>query len=74
MGARKLARARSLHAAGFTPEVAGFRHGFLVERWIDGAVSLDQGSATATGSWSKSAATWASAPAISKPGRSRAPR
>jgi hypothetical protein len=22
--------------------VAGFRHGFLVERWIDGAVSLDQ--------------------------------
>ena len=42
MGARKLARARSLHAAGFTPEVAGFRHGFLVERWIDGAVSLDQ--------------------------------
>lgn len=42
MGERKLARARSLHAAGFTPEVAGFRHGFLVERWIDGAVSLDQ--------------------------------
>ena len=42
MGARKLDRARSLHAAGFTPEVAGFRHGFLVERWIDGAVSLDQ--------------------------------
>jgi hypothetical protein len=42
MGERKLARARLLHAAGFTPEVAGFRHGFLVERWIDGAVSLDQ--------------------------------
>jgi hypothetical protein len=42
MGARKLSRALSLHAAGFTPEVAGFRHGFLVERWIDGAVSLDQ--------------------------------
>lgn len=42
MGERKLSRARSLHAAGFTPEVAGFRHGFLVERWIDGAVSLDR--------------------------------
>jgi hypothetical protein len=42
MGARKLTRALSLHAAGFTPDVAGFRHGFLVERWIDGAVSLDQ--------------------------------
>jgi hypothetical protein len=42
MGERKLARALSLHAAGFTPEVVGFRHGFLIERWIDGAVSLDQ--------------------------------
>jgi hypothetical protein len=42
MGACKLTRARSLHAAGFTPEVAGFLHGFLVERWVDGAVSLDQ--------------------------------
>jgi hypothetical protein len=42
MGVRKLERARLLHAAGFMPEVAGFRHGFLVERWIDGAVSLDQ--------------------------------
>jgi hypothetical protein len=26
--------ARSLHAGGFSPEPAGFRHGFLVERWI----------------------------------------
>ena len=42
VGTRKLERAHSLHAAGFTPEVAGFRHGFLVERWIDGATSLDQ--------------------------------
>ncbi len=33
-GERKAERARALHAAGFTPEVAGFRHGFLVERWI----------------------------------------
>jgi hypothetical protein len=42
IGARKLERALSLHAAGFTPEVAGFRHGFLVERWIEDATSLDQ--------------------------------
>ncbi len=42
-GARKLERARELHTAGFTPPVAGYRHGFLVERWIDGARSVDQG-------------------------------
>ncbi|TGE00243.1 hypothetical protein [Methylobacterium nonmethylotrophicum] len=41
-GERKVARARALHAAGFTPEVAGFRHGFLVERWIEGATPLDR--------------------------------
>lgn len=28
-------RARALHVAGFTPEPAGWRHGFLVERWLD---------------------------------------
>jgi len=33
-GERALARARVLHRAGFTPEVAGLCHGFLVERWI----------------------------------------
>lgn len=33
-GRRKLDRARQLHAAGFTPPVAGLCHGFLVERWI----------------------------------------
>jgi hypothetical protein len=33
-GERALARARLLHRAGFTPEVAGLCHGFLVERWI----------------------------------------
>lgn len=33
-GHRKLDRARRLHAAGFTPTVAGLCHGFLVERWI----------------------------------------
>ena len=32
-GAEKLAGARSLHAAGFAPEPAGYRYGFLVERW-----------------------------------------
>ncbi|MGX7709008.1 hypothetical protein [Methylobacterium sp. Gmos1] len=40
-GERKVRRARALHAAGFTPEVAGFCHGFLVERWIKGATPLD---------------------------------
>ena len=39
---RKLERARTLHAAGFTPAVAGYRHGFLVEEWIGGARPLDQ--------------------------------
>ncbi|MFT8244353.1 hypothetical protein [Roseomonas sp. BN140053] len=41
-GARKLDRARALHAAGFTPDVAGLRHGFLVEPWLAGLPSLDQ--------------------------------
>ncbi|TNC14432.1 hypothetical protein FF100_09750 [Methylobacterium terricola] len=40
-GERKVRRARALHAAGFSPEVAGFCHGFLVERWIEGATPLD---------------------------------
>lgn len=39
IGARKLARARALHAAGFTPEPAGLVHGFLVERWHAGAAT-----------------------------------
>lgn len=39
-GARKLDRARMLHRAGFTPEALGYRHGFLVERWIEGARPL----------------------------------
>ena len=34
MGERKLARARTLHAAGLAPEPAALLHGFLVERWI----------------------------------------
>ncbi len=41
-GLRKYRRAQELHAGGFTPEVAGFRHGFLIERWYDGAASLDR--------------------------------
>jgi hypothetical protein len=32
--AAKLARAERLHAAGFSPEPLGVRHGFLVERWM----------------------------------------
>ncbi|MGE7416714.1 hypothetical protein [Methylobacterium tarhaniae] len=42
-GERKVRRARALHAAGFAPEVAGFRHGFLVERWIGAATPLARG-------------------------------
>ncbi|MGE0870177.1 MAG: hypothetical protein AB7P03_16550 [Kofleriaceae bacterium] len=42
-----LSRARAMHAAGFTPQVAGACHGFLVERWHDelapaGRVDLEQ--------------------------------
>ena len=36
-GERALDRARRLHAAGFGAEPAGLCHGFLVERWCDGA-------------------------------------
>jgi hypothetical protein len=41
-GTRKLRMARHLHEAGFAPEVAGYRHGFLVHRWHEDARSLDQ--------------------------------
>ena len=40
-GDRALARARSLYLGRFTPEVAGLRHGFLVERWLGEATPLD---------------------------------
>ena len=39
--ARKVARARLLSEAGFTPPVVGHRHGFLVERWLSDATPLD---------------------------------
>jgi hypothetical protein len=39
--ARKFERAQALHAAGFAPEVRAYRHGFLAERWIEGARPLD---------------------------------
>ena len=39
-GEAKLARARTLHAAGFAPPVLGLRHGFLVEPWLEGARPL----------------------------------
>jgi len=38
--AEKLVLARSLHAAGFAPEPAGYRHGFLVERWMGDALPV----------------------------------
>jgi hypothetical protein len=41
-GERKLERACILHAAGFAPPVAGYRHGFLIERWLDDARPLDR--------------------------------
>ena len=34
-GQAVLDRACQLHGAGFTPEVLGLLHGFLVERWLD---------------------------------------
>jgi hypothetical protein len=36
IGERKLAIARALHAAGFTPEPLALVHGFLIERWCEG--------------------------------------
>lgn len=37
IGMHKAETARRLHDAGFGPEIAGLCHGFLVERWSDGA-------------------------------------
>lgn len=37
IGEGKLARARALHQAGFTPEPLALRRGFLLERWETGA-------------------------------------
>ena len=34
--------ARALHAAGFGAPVAGYRHGFLIERWLGDARPLDR--------------------------------
>ena len=42
-GEAAAARARQLHAAGFTPEPAGLLHGFLAERWMEKARPLDPG-------------------------------
>ncbi|PSC06836.1 hypothetical protein SLNSH_00135 [Alsobacter soli] len=44
LGAAALPRARALSEAGFSPEPAGWAHGFLVERWHGGArpLSLDE--------------------------------
>jgi hypothetical protein len=39
-GERRLARARQLSEAGLTPHVEGLRHGFLVQRWLEGARPL----------------------------------
>lgn len=41
-GERKFARARALGSAGFTPPVAGLCHGFLIERWVENAATLDR--------------------------------
>jgi hypothetical protein len=39
-GEDKLAIGRMLAEAGFTPPVAGFRHGFLIEQWFENAQPL----------------------------------
>lgn len=36
LGERKLGDAAALAAAGLSPAVGGLRHGFLVQRWVDG--------------------------------------
>ncbi len=41
LGEKKAARAQILADSGFTPHVAGYRHGFLVERWHGEARTLD---------------------------------
>ena len=72
-GARKLDRARALHSAGFTPEVAGYRHGFLIEHGSRRrARSISKRSIAARSSRSRDAIS-AFAPEHSAPGRSRAP-
>lgn len=43
IGARKLQRARQLHAAGLAPRPIGLVHGFLVERWHGDALRLQPG-------------------------------
>lgn len=46
LGARShelLRRAQALSDAGFTPEVVGLRHGFLVQRWLGDARPLGAG-------------------------------
>ncbi|MFL6754005.1 MAG: hypothetical protein ACJ8FI_03925 [Sphingomicrobium sp.] len=40
IGERKLEMAHTLHDSGFTPEPLGLVHGFLVERWCEGAQPL----------------------------------
>ncbi len=41
-GQEKLRLAEALGASGFIPPVLAIRHGFLLERWITDAVSLDR--------------------------------
>jgi hypothetical protein len=43
-GEEKLRTARRLAEAGFATAVAGYRHGFLVERWLAAARPLDRAS------------------------------
>ena len=44
-GEVKLARAKALEAGGFGPQILGLRHGFLAQRWIEGAQPLVAGAA-----------------------------
>ncbi|MCJ2101999.1 hypothetical protein [Methylobacterium sp. E-046] len=40
-GRTKLDRARALNAQGFSPPVSGYRHGFIIERWMEDVRPLD---------------------------------
>jgi hypothetical protein len=43
IGERKLAIARTLHAAGWTPKPIGLAHGFIVEEWLRDAGRVQPG-------------------------------
>ena len=70
-GREKLEMAVALAAAGFSPRVAGLRHGFLAGPWLERARPLPWRRSTAA-SWSSgSPSTWLSGPPAGRPAPSR---